>query len=61
MNKTFKTNPDEIILNMHCYAGHGMSRSGRQILLVNEYSDIDKFYKFIAVEEVMRNFANFYR
>ena len=46
---------------MHCYAGHGMNRSGRQVLLVNEYSDIDKFYKFIAVEEVMRNLANFYR
>ena len=27
--KTFKENPDELTLLMHCYAGHGMSKDGR--------------------------------
>ena len=29
LNKSFKINPDKLVLLMHCYAGHGMSKDGR--------------------------------
>ena len=35
---------------MHCYAGHGMSKDGRQVLLINEYNGQNKFYKLVAAE-----------
>ena len=46
---------------MHCYAGHGMSKDGRQVLLINEYDSYNKFYKTVAVEIEIRNLANFQR
>ena len=46
----FKQNPEKLILVMHCYAGHGMSKEGRQVLLINEYSGQNKFYKSVAAE-----------
>ena len=59
LRKNYKANPDKLILNMHCYAGHGMSFEGRQVLLINEYSSVTKFYKTAAVEIEIRNLSKF--
>ena len=35
LNRTFKNTPNKLSLLMHCYAGHGMCKEGRQVLLIN--------------------------
>ena len=47
---TFKYNPENLILLMHCYAGHGMSMDGRQIILLNEFDIKKRFYKAAPAE-----------
>ena len=46
---------------MHCYTGHGMCKEGRQVLLINEFDNITKFYKSLPTEEEIRNLARSYR
>ena len=58
---TFKHNPDKLILLMHCYAGHGMSFEARQVILINQFDSIKKFYKFVPAEIEIRNLAKLYR
>ena len=38
-------------------AGHGIVNKGRQALLLNEFSETTKFYKFWAVESNIRSIA----
>ena len=58
---TFNRNPDKLILLMHCYAGHGMSFDARQVILINHYDSISKFYKFVPAELEIRNLAYHWR
>ena len=46
---------------MHCYAGHGMSKDARQVILLNQYDNYTKFYKIAAAEIETRNLARLYR
>ena len=59
LNRLFKSKPDQIILALSCYAGHGMIQDGRQIILVNELAPNKGFYKIVGVEENMRKSAIF--
>ena len=54
LNQLFKSQPHETILAFSCYASHGMIMSGRQVILVNEFSADTGFYKIFGVEENMR-------
>ena len=46
---------------MHCYAGHGMNKDGRQVLLINQYDPKGKFYYTAAAETEIRDMAKLYR
>ena len=46
---------------MHVYAGHGMCKDGRQVLLINQFDKNNKFYKMTPAEIEIRNFARLYR
>ena len=35
LNRAFKRTPNKLSLIMHCYAGHGMCKDGRQVILIN--------------------------
>ena len=61
LNKIFKNNPNKLALLMHCYAGHGMCKDGRQVLLINEFDRNNKFYKNVPAEIEIRNLAKLYR
>ena len=61
LDKTFRMNPDKLILLMHCYAGHGLSKDGRQVLLINKYDRENKFYKYLPAEIEIRMMAKNHR
>ena len=48
-------------LLMHCFAGHGMCKDGRQVLLINQFDANSKFYKVAPSEIEIRNLAKLYR
>ena len=41
----------------YCFAGHGMQKAGRQIILLNEFDSKTTFYKHIDVESQVRSIA----
>ena len=45
LHRLFKSQPEEIILALSCFASHGMIFSGRQVILVNEFDSKKGFYK----------------
>ena len=57
----FKSTPDKLSLLMHCFAGHGMCKDGRQVLLINQFDASSKFYKAAPAEIEIRNLAKLYR
>ena len=57
IRKMLSVNPDKIILYFYCFATHGMNMSGRQVILLNDYSKNTGFYKLAAVEIEIRNIA----
>ena len=61
LNKMFKNTPGKLSLLVHCYAGHGMCKDGRQVLLINEFDNNSKFYKHAPTEIEIRNSARLYR
>ena len=61
MHKAFKHNPDKLHLLMHCYAGHGMCKDGRQVILINQFDNSHKFYKIAPAEINIRNMAKLFR
>ena len=46
-----------MVLALFCYASHGMIRDGRQVIILNEHSEKDTFYKIFGAEENMRTHA----
>jgi hypothetical protein len=47
-------NPDENYLVMQFFAGHGMSYNGMQVVLTNEYDEVNHWYKMLEVEKRIR-------
>ena len=43
---------------MYCFASHGMSKDGRQVVLLNEFDNKKKFYKIAPAEIEIRNMAS---
>ena len=60
LHRLFKSQPEEIILALSCFASHGMIFSGRQVILVNEFDSKKGFYKIFGVEENIRMLAQKY-
>jgi hypothetical protein len=52
--KEAKENPDENYLVMQFFAGHGMSYNGMQVVLTNEYDEVNHWYKMLSVETYIR-------
>ena len=57
----FRNTPNKLSLLMHCYAGHGMCKDGRQVILINEFDSQNKFYKVAPAEIEIRNMAKLFR
>ena len=57
--KNAMANPEKKILFLQFYSGHGMTYSGEQVLLSNEFDDKNEWYKMINVEWMVRNSAEF--
>jgi hypothetical protein len=47
------------VLMIQFFAGHGMTYNGMQVLLGNEFDEKNEWYKFLRVEESVRNAAKF--
>ena len=56
----FKENPDKNYTVIHLYAGHGMIASGKQVVLMNQFNRPSRFYKWIGVEQNVRDMAKKY-
>ena len=52
--------PPKKYLLVCLWAGHGMVKSGKQVLLTNELDKRSKFYKMIQAESMMRAIASLY-
>ena len=57
LNHLFKKFPQETVLALSCFAGHGMIKDSRQVILVNEFDSSKGFYKIFGVEEIIRLLA----
>ena len=57
IKKRLKANPDKKHLILYVAAGHGMNVNGQQVLLVNQFAESEKFYKFFPVEQEIRTIA----
>ena len=50
MRSLIKKNPEKTVLGFFCFCTHGMIRDGRQVTLVNEFSESAGFYKIFGAE-----------
>lgn len=50
-------NPNEEVLSVQAFAGHGMNKQGEQVLVTNRFDSSSKFYRFIQVENRIRGMA----
>ena len=57
LSKLAKNNPNEMILALFCYASHGMIKDGRQVIILNDCSEKESFYRSFGAEENMRTGA----
>ncbi len=49
--------PDEEILSLQTFAGHGFIVNGNQNIATNNYCNNEKFYEFIKVESTIRFYS----
>lgn len=58
--KHINADPKQKVAVFYVLAGHGMQEGGKQNMVLNEYDETTGFYKFWAVEAIIRTFAALY-